>query len=104
MNFISALRQTDDPESEDSDSSEIDMKYFACMAAMLLVVTATPTVAAQKELCNKRPKIIRHLAKKFSETPVAIGLSRSGGVIELLSSAKGGSWTIIITTPTGTPA
>jgi hypothetical protein len=71
------------------------------MAAALIVVTATPTVAAQKQLCVKRPKIVRHLAKKFSETPVAIGLSRSGGVVELLSSDKGGSWTIILTTPDG---
>ena len=77
------------------------MKRIAWIAAALFVVTSSSPAAAQKELCIKRPKIIRHLAKKFSETPVAIGLSRSGGVIELLSSAKGGSWTIIITTPDG---
>ena len=45
--------------------------------------------------------MVRHLAKKFSETPVAIGLSGSGGVIEVLSSEESGSWTIIITMPDG---
>ncbi len=78
------------------------MKRFACMAAALFVATASLPAAAQQQRCTKRPEIVRHLAMKFSETPIAIGLSGSGGIIEVLSSEKGGSWTIIITMPDGT--
>ncbi len=76
------------------------MKRFACMAAALFIATASLPAAAQQQRCTKRPDIVRHLAKKFSETPVAIGLSGSGGVVEVLSS-ESGSWTIIITMPDG---
>ncbi len=77
------------------------MKRFACMAAALFIATASLPAAAQQQRCTKRPDIVRHLAKKFSETPVAIILSGSGGVIEVLSSEESGSWTIIITMPDG---
>ncbi len=77
------------------------MKRFACIAVALFVATASLPATAQNQRCTKRPDIVRHLAKKFSETPVAIGLSGNGGVIEVLSSKKSGSWTIIITMPDG---
>jgi len=77
------------------------MKRFACIAAALFVATASLPATAQQQRCTKRPDIVRHLAQKFSETPVAIGLSGSGGIIEVLTSEKGGSWTIIITMPDG---
>ena len=77
------------------------MKRFACMAAALFIATASLPAAAQQQRCTKRPDIVRHLAKKFSETPVAIGLSGSGGVIEVFSSEQSASWTIIITMPDG---
>ena len=78
------------------------MKRFACMAVALFVATASLPATAQQQRCTKRPEIVRHLAKKFAEAPVAIGLAVSGGIIEVLSSKKGGSWTIIITMPDGT--
>ncbi len=78
------------------------MKRFACMAVALFVATASLPATAQQQRCTKRPDIVRHLAKKFAEAPVAIGLAVGGGIIEVLSSEKGGSWTIIITMPDGT--
>ena len=48
-----------------------------------------------------RPEIIALLAKKYAEAPVAIGLSSNGGVVEVLSSMKNQSWTMIITMPDG---
>ena len=77
------------------------MKRFACIAAALYIITASFPATAQQQRCTKRPDIVGHLAKKFAEAPIAIGLSVSGGVIEVLSSEKGGSWTIIITMPNG---
>ena len=58
--------------------------------------------AAQQPACTKRTDVVKHLANKYSEAPVAIGLANNGGVIEVLSSKKGDSWTIIITMPNST--
>jgi hypothetical protein len=51
-------------------------------------------------MCEKRQTVLQLLAKDFSETPTAIGVAASGGVVELLTSSTG-SWTIILTLPTG---
>ena len=77
------------------------MKRFACIAVALFVATASLPATAQQPNCTKRPDIVRHLAKKFAEAPIAIGLSGTGGVIEVLTSEESGSWTIIITMPNG---
>jgi len=87
--------------SEDPDVAETDMKRFGCIAAALFVATVSLPAFAQQQRCTQRPNIVGHLAKKFSESPVAIGLSSSGGIIEVFSSEQGGSWTIIITMPDG---
>ncbi len=54
----------------------------------------------QQRACATRDAAIQHLAKKYAEEPVAIGLANNGGVLEVLSS-DGGSWTIILTMPSG---
>ena len=77
------------------------MKCFTIGAIALCVATAALPANAQQQRCTKRPDILRHLAMKFSERPVAIGLSGNGGVMEVLSSETGDSWTIIITMPDG---
>lgn len=77
------------------------MKRLGCIAAALFVAIASLPASAQQRQCTQRPNIVGHLAKKFSETPVAIGLSSNGGIIEVFSSEKSGSWTIIITMPDG---
>ena len=46
--------------------------------------------------------MIDHLAKKYAEAPVAMGLANNGGISEVLSSKTGESWTIIIAMPNGT--
>jgi hypothetical protein len=60
------------------------------------------TAYAQQPACTKRSDILSHLANKYSEAPVAIGLANNGGVLEVLSSQSGKSWTIILTMPNGT--
>ena len=78
------------------------MKKFACIAIALFVATVSLPASAQQSACTKRPDVIGHLAKQYSEATVAIGLSSNGGVVEVLSSKKNKSWTIIITMPNGT--
>lgn len=74
-------------------------------AAILIAATITPAAAQQQQqqpACTKRTDVVEHLAGKYKEAPVAIGLANNGGVIEVLSSQTGTSWTIIITMPNGT--
>ena len=45
--------------------------------------------------------LVRQLVAGPGLRPVALGLANNGGVVEVLSSKTGSSWTIIITMPNG---
>lgn len=77
------------------------MKKSLLVATALFAATAALPASAQQSPCTKRPEVVGHLAKQYSEAPVAIGLSSNGGVVEVLSSKKNQSWTMIITMPDG---
>ncbi len=51
--------------------------------------------------CNERDNVLELLAKKYQETPIAAGVTNTGGLVEVLTDSKGGTWTIIVTTPQG---
>ncbi len=57
---------------------------------------------AQAQQCDQRAKVIGHLAQKYQEAPVAIGVTTSGGIVEVLTSGDGSTWTIILSNPNGT--
>ena len=38
---------------------------------------------------------------KYREAPVAVGVTHNGGLIEVLSTGEGQTWSIIITSPQG---
>ena len=78
------------------------MFRLAFASAVILATVLSQPVAAQQPACTKRGDVVAHLGKKYSEAPVAMGLANNGGVIEVLSSKTGESWTIIITMPNGT--
>ena len=51
--------------------------------------------------CNERDNVLALLAKKYKETPIAAGVTNTGGLVEVLTDIKSGTWTIIVTTPQG---
>lgn len=71
--------------------------------AMLLGLLVLPLSlpANAQNVCTARDEVLGHLNNKYSEAPVAMGLANNGGVIEVLSSGAGTTWTIIITMPSG---
>ena len=73
--------------------------FFAALACMVIFSEAK---SQQHPACIKRGEMLKHLGHKYSEAPVALGLANNGGVIEVLTSPTGDSWTIIITMPNGT--
>lgn len=75
------------------------MKYIL-LPLVLSFVLITSTVAAQPQ-CNERDNVLALLAKKYQETPIAAGVTNTGGLVEVLTDGKGDTWTIIVTTPQG---
>ena len=69
-------------------------------AAGLFVATTSPAMA-QQPLCTERSEVVKQLSSQYSEAPVAMGIANNGGVVEILSSQTGTSWTIILTMPNG---
>ncbi len=59
-----------------------------------------PVPAGAQAACGDRAKMITHLGANYSEQPVAIGLTSSGAVIEVLTSPSG-TWTFLVTEPSG---
>ncbi len=67
--------------------------------AIAASIASTPALAQSQ--CDSRDKILATLAKKYSEAPVAVGLTSKGGLVEVLSTGDGNTWTIIMSTPDG---
>jgi hypothetical protein len=57
--------------------------------------------AAQQIPCNQRNDVLGHLAKIYQELPIAVGVTNRGGLVEVLSTGDGKTWTIIISSPDG---
>src|SRR3546814_18037464 len=69
------------------------------VSAILLLLPALP--AAAQEQCNDRKQVTDYLADRYREEPVAMGLANNGGLIEVLTSHEGGTWTIMNNMPDG---
>lgn len=66
------------------------------MTASVLLGTATVSLPAQAQaLCNARTNIVAQLTDKYGEVSNGVGMQSSTQVIEVWSSQKTGSWTII---------
>ena len=72
------------------------------VAALLGPVGAHAQTKSQNLLCNQRASVIGRLAEKYREAPVAIGVTSTGGMVEVLTTGDGGTWTIIVSYPNGT--
>lgn len=51
--------------------------------------------------CSKRADFIAFLQQKYAEAPIAIGVSNDGGIVEVLSTENGETWSILVTAPNG---
>lgn len=58
--------------------------------------------ATAQTACSPRSDVVGHLAKKYGEAPVALGVTNKGGLVEVLTTGDGDTWTIIISMPNGT--
>lgn len=73
---------------------------FACTIAAG-VFLGFATVAAAQPQCDQRESVLQVLEQKYKEAPVALGVTHNGGLVEVLSTGNGTTWSIIVTTPQG---
>ncbi len=76
---------------------------FRLIAVLAVLVTSNVAAAqsAPNRACSTRGELLNRLSHAYSEVPIALGMASNGGVLEVLSSGSGSSWTIIITMPDG---
>ena len=72
----------------------------AALTLLPTAVTAQMQSPAQQQ-CDQRKTVIGHLAKKYREAPVAVGVTSTGGLVEVLTTGDGNTWTIIVSKPDG---
>ena len=72
------------------------------VAALLGPVGAHAQTQSQTLLCDQRASIIGYMAEKYREAPVAIGVTSTGSIVEVLTTGDGTTWTIIVSNPNGT--
>lgn len=70
--------------------------FLAALAFSVLTVSA----AQAQQICAPRAALLEKLKTEFSEEPEAAGVTTSGGLFEVLSSAAG-TWTVLATGPNG---
>lgn len=74
-------------------------KFILCLLVLFPFGWIEP--ASAQSQCNKRDNVISLLANKYKESPIAVGVTNTGGLVEVLSTGDGNTWTIIVTTPQG---
>jgi len=67
----------------------------------LIFTIAAPSLAQAQLVCAQRDSMIDKLKKKYGESERGMGLSGTEAVVEIWSSEKTGSWTIVLTRPNG---
>ena len=72
-------------------------------AALLLMLGSWfgTSPAGAQNLCMSRTNVLKQLSSKYAETPISLGLEKSGDVIEIFSSGDGDTWTMVLTRPGG---
>ncbi len=71
------------------------------VGAVLLAASVPAAGQQSSTLCEARDKVLSHLAKKYKEIPLALGVTSKGGLVEVLTSSGGATWTIIVSMPNG---
>jgi hypothetical protein len=66
-----------------------------------LATLLTPWPAHGQRFCAPRADLLKAFAQQHQEKPVSMGLAATGGVIEVLASPDGATFTMIITLVNG---
>ena len=73
-------------------------RITALVSALIFALT---NVASAQSYCITRTEMLKLLGDKYTERPSAFGIAKNGGLVEVLTTENGSTWTIIITMPNG---
>ena len=62
------------------------------LGAALTVASSAAFAAPQ---CKERDDVLELLSSKYAEAPVAVGVANNGGLVEVLSTGDGDTWSIM---------
>ena len=71
------------------------------LAAALVAAFLWPSPGEAAPVCRDRKSALEALQRQYGEVPVAQGLDANGGLLEVLASKTGSTWTLIVTRPGG---
>ena len=81
------------------------MRRFGLMVAAAAMLTQAAGASAQTQVvrmpCHDYAEIARQLRATYEEAPVSLGLQTDGNLLQVFSSRRTGSWTIVSTSPAG---
>lgn len=78
----------------------LHLAAFTAAAAIYLATTTQVAAQAQRN-CGPRATVIERLASSYGETRQSVGIGSNNAMVEVFSSDETGSWTILVTMPTG---
>ncbi len=76
-------------------------KRIAASALVFGMVATAPPVSAQPTTCGPRDRIVGQLSEKYGEIRQGAGLRSATQILEVWSSKKTGSWSVLITDSNG---
>lgn len=63
---------------------------------------AAAVAFAAPRVCAERAEMLLRLGDRFSEAPIAVGMTNGGHLLEIITSETGSTWTAIMSASNGT--
>lgn len=70
-------------------------------AAAIVIAMGGQAAAQSARNCAPRAVVVERLATGFGETRQSVGLGSNNAMVEVFASPETGSWTILVTVPSG---
>jgi hypothetical protein len=78
------------------------MKPIVLLTLGVILSLWITEASAQPAVCYPRDEMLSGLKNKYQERTIAMGVTATGNLMELLTSPEGRTWTLIMTLPSGT--
>ena len=76
------------------------LRTTATLVALVIASCLIAPTALAQSACSSHKMVAENLNKAYAETPVSMGVTIGGAVIEVFASPDG-TWTLVITQPNG---